>query len=199
MPIVHFLNVDDGDCSIIEHISGHTTVIDVCNATPATQASVAYEVKLRQLAANEKGTNGNFSQKSYPTNPVLYMLERDIKKVFRFILTHPDLDHMDGIESFFNTFTPTNFWDTANRDEKKDWNKGAHKYNESDWRFYKSLRDGKRQNAPTRLTLYSGAENQYFNTDGNGKPGGDGLYILAPTQRLWLPRMNVETTTTALT
>ena len=32
MPRVHFLNVNDGDCSIIEHLSGHITVIDVSAA-----------------------------------------------------------------------------------------------------------------------------------------------------------------------
>ena len=34
MATIHFLNVKEGDCSIIEHNSGHTTVIDVCNAKP---------------------------------------------------------------------------------------------------------------------------------------------------------------------
>lgn len=33
MGILHFLNVLDGDCSIIQHPSGHTTVVDVCNAS----------------------------------------------------------------------------------------------------------------------------------------------------------------------
>jgi len=34
MPKVHFLNVCEGDCTVIEHNSGHVTVIDVCNAGP---------------------------------------------------------------------------------------------------------------------------------------------------------------------
>jgi hypothetical protein len=34
MPQVHFLNVREGDCIVIQHISGHATVIDVCNAAP---------------------------------------------------------------------------------------------------------------------------------------------------------------------
>ena len=32
MSIVHYLNVKEGDCSIIKHGSGHTSVIDICNA-----------------------------------------------------------------------------------------------------------------------------------------------------------------------
>ena len=35
MPVIHFLNVGEGDCSIIEHNSGHISVIDVsCAKTP---------------------------------------------------------------------------------------------------------------------------------------------------------------------
>ena len=34
MATIHFLNVKDGDCSVIEHNSGHVTVIDVCMRPP---------------------------------------------------------------------------------------------------------------------------------------------------------------------
>lgn len=32
MPVVHYLNVKDGDCSIIQHALGNVSVIDICNA-----------------------------------------------------------------------------------------------------------------------------------------------------------------------
>ena len=32
MATIHFLNVKQGDCSVISHNSGRVTVIDVCNA-----------------------------------------------------------------------------------------------------------------------------------------------------------------------
>lgn len=32
MSTIHFLNVNDGDCSWIKHESGRVTVIDVCAA-----------------------------------------------------------------------------------------------------------------------------------------------------------------------
>lgn len=28
---IHFLNLKEGDCSLIEHNSGNKTVIDICN------------------------------------------------------------------------------------------------------------------------------------------------------------------------
>lgn len=32
MSVIHFLNVLEGDCNVIQHDSGRTTVIDVSNA-----------------------------------------------------------------------------------------------------------------------------------------------------------------------
>ena len=34
MPRIHFLNVKQGDCSIIQHISDRVTMIDICKAVP---------------------------------------------------------------------------------------------------------------------------------------------------------------------
>ena len=39
----HFLNVKNGDCSIIEHGSGHVSVIDVCNARKVTEEMTVNE------------------------------------------------------------------------------------------------------------------------------------------------------------
>ena len=111
MPTIHFLNVKDGDCSIIEHYSGHKTVIDVCNAKPVDprrEALMATEAKA------ERGISGNFQQKKYPVNPISYMRDHGINDIFRYVQTHPDMDHMDGIEALFDEFSPANFHDTAN-------------------------------------------------------------------------------------
>ena len=31
MAKIHFLNVEEGDCSIIQHNNGHVTMIDICS------------------------------------------------------------------------------------------------------------------------------------------------------------------------
>jgi beta-lactamase superfamily II metal-dependent hydrolase len=129
----------------------------------------------------ERGVYGNFNQKAYPVNPINYMRERDINSVFRFVLTGPDMDHMDGIKEFFSEFHPENFWDTDNNAEK-DFGEGS-PYNEDDWKFYRFLRDSEPEHDPKRLTLYSGAKNKYWNMDDAGG-GGDGIYILSPTVNL---------------
>ena len=69
------------------------------------------------MATSERGISGNFQQKKYPVNPISYMNDRGISSIFRYVQTHPDMDHMDGIEALFDEFNPTNFWDTANTKE----------------------------------------------------------------------------------
>jgi competence protein ComEC len=149
MGIVHFLNVKNGDCSVIQHATGRVSVIDVCNA---------YEERnklptLGELLATDAARLGNFNQKDYPLNPIRYLQSHGITDVFRFILTHADMDHMDGLKAFCTAFPPTNFWDTANKKEI-DFSRGS-PYNEADWQYYKSIRDGKLTSGPRRLVLHA--------------------------------------------
>lgn len=181
MPTIHFLNVKEGDCSIIEHYSGHKTVIDVCNAKPVDPRREALMV---MGAKAERGISGNFQQKKYPVNPISYMRDHGINDIFRYVQTHPDMDHMDGIEALFDEFRPTNFYDTDNTKEMPNSNWEGSSYRESDWKFYKRLRDTNPQTNPKRLTLYSGDRGAYRTEDWEGKPGGDGIRILAPTPEL---------------
>lgn len=178
MGVFHYLNVKQGDCSIIQHPTGHVTVVDVCNAASANQEEVALA-----KAIVEAGVPGNFNQKDTPVNPVAYLKKFGISSVFRFIATHPDMDHLDGIQSFFDEFSPVNLWDTDNECEK-DFSDGGGQYNEDDWDFYTSLRDGKPTTDPKRLTLFAGERGHYYNRDAEGQGGGDGLHILAPTPEL---------------
>jgi len=184
MPVVHFLNVNCGDCSIIQHGSGRNTVIDVCNARTLTLLEEVYASMQTSQAALEKGVNGNFNQKKYPVNPIAYMKNHGINSVWRFIATHPDMDHLDGIEAFFGAFPPTAFWDTDNNCEKEWGNGNNGGFSEDDWNFYKKLRDEKPMQNPKRLTLYAGNNGQFWNRDENNNAGADGITILAPTPEL---------------
>lgn len=183
MGIVHFLNVNEGDCHVVQHHSGHTTVIDVSNASATEEKTLAEET---QYVAKSLGVSGNFNQKAHPTNPITYLENLEISYLFRYVQTHPDMDHMDGIEDLFSTLTPINFWDT---DNKKEITEEFTKYKESDWKFYKKLRAD--QIDTKRLTLFDGSKGAYYNEDENGEGGGDGLRILAPTRAL-LDKCNEE-------
>ena len=175
MPTLHFLNVRNGDCSIIQHASGRVTVIDVCNASAPHDTGTA---SFGAFRAEDRAVSGNSQQKRYPANPIAYLVEHGVSSVFRYIQTHPDMDHLDGIEDFFRAFSPKNFWDTDNQEEKDLGPRAP--YREADWRFYKSLRDGRPQVNTKRLTIAANSRGLFYNQPN----GGDGLHVLAPTPDL---------------
>jgi len=177
MAVIHYLNVNEGDCSVVQHNSGRVSVIDVCNAQALTEKTRSADILAEALA---KATGGNFQQKKYPVNPIAYLKSHGIDSVFRFIVTHPDMDHLDGVEAFFDAFKPSNLWDTDN-DEEKDFENQT-RYREDDWKFYTNLRDTKPQSNPKWLTVYSGQIGEYWNKSGANP--GDGLHVLAPTPEL---------------
>ncbi len=179
MGTFHFLNVRNGDCSIIQHPSGHTTVIDVYNAS--SEALSEAQAIDAVVALDE--SRGNFNQKAFPVNLISYLKKFGISSIFRFILTHPDMDHIGGIEDLFNEFSPANFWDTDNACVKDDFGNGG-PHDEQDWLFYKALRDNRPTESPKRLVLYSGKRGKYYNQAEDGSGGGDGIYILSPTKEL---------------
>ena len=174
MGVVHFLNVKEGDCILISHPSSRNTVIDVCNAYEEL------EVSSRNISESLNKSGGNHRQKEHPVNPIEYLKKHNVSDIFRFVLTHPDMDHMDGLQALFNNFEVTNFWDTDNNKVIDSFEDG--RYKKEDWDFYQEIR--KKTTEPIVLHLYSGATGKYYNRNKEGNVGGDGLYILAPTKEL---------------
>ena len=171
MVTVHFLHVSPGACSIIEHDSGRITMIDVCNGRDPSSKG----------CAQGRGTFPSKSDLSV-VNPIQYLHDLNINSIFRFVATHPDMDHLDGIEDVFENFRVWNFWDTNNEKEDNDFKEG--RYREEDWDLYRKLRSKKSSYDITRLVLYPGAKGCYYNElDEQGK-GHDSLYIYAPTEDL---------------
>jgi len=182
---LHFMNVGQGDCIWIRHADAKNTVIDVCNGRSQEPAAKSDQMPLiremLEILELRKGVGGNFRQKDYPVNPVEYLKSFGVDSIFRFILTHPDMDHLDGIGDLFKEFGPTNFWDSENNKEMEEFDEG--RYSLADWEFYKSLRDGTNTSAK-RLTLYSGSKGVFYNQAEDGTGGGNGLHVLAPTKQL---------------
>jgi beta-lactamase superfamily II metal-dependent hydrolase len=181
MSVIHFLNVLEGDCNIIQHDSGRISMIDVSNAYNDKDTEEEKRVKASQeRAAMRKRTQVpsdkvDYNQKENPDNPIDYLKSNiGTSNIFRFIITHPDMDHLDGIQDLYSEFTITNTWDTDNN-EKKDLNTFFAGYNKEDWQFYVNLRDGKYTNTK-RLTLYPFQDNQFWNEDN--------IKILCPTEEL---------------
>ena len=172
MARVHFLNVGDGDCIIIEHASGRITMMDICSGNLVTSREAAL-TKALQLST----VRGNFRMCQFPNNPIDYLRQISASQVFRFILSHPDMDHMDGFDNLFTKTTIVNYWDSGVRKPKPDF--AGSPYNEADWDRHIAVRDG--QTNITALTVRAGNSFRYANKEEDGSAGGDGLHILAPS------------------
>jgi beta-lactamase superfamily II metal-dependent hydrolase len=147
---VHFLNVGKGSCKIIEHPSGRISMIDIDNC---------------RIGENEKTL----------TDPTEYFLKKfKGRGVFRFILTHPDLDHMSGIDDLAAKETICNFWDTNNNKKIDDDSWKDSLYEKRDWDHYLKLRQSTEN--PKSLQLYRDAKADYWTQDG--------ISILSPTTEL---------------
>ncbi len=177
MSKIHLLNVKNGDCTIIEHDSGRLTMIDICAGNIETETEPQKSELEYLLSANPKG---NYGMCNKPTNPIEYLKKIDKTRLFRFILTHPDMDHLDGFNNLANNISICNFWDTGAKKEKPDFSNGP--YKEEDWDRYIKFKEG-HYNARS-ISQLAGAKFAYANEDENGNEGGDGLYILAPDKEL---------------
>ena len=175
MSSVHFLNVRQGDCILLRHNSGRSTLYDICagNIPRATQAQSILE-KLSPA-------RGNFQMCEHPTNPLDYLQRLGLSSIWRFILSHPDMDHLDGFNALMDEINLTVFWDSGVRREKPDFESGF--YLEEDWDRYVKVRDGREPSVQT-LKAHAGDRFKYANLNGDGISGGDGLYILAPDPAL---------------
>lgn len=175
MERVHFLNVKQGDCIWIEHSSGRHTVIDICNGNADNEEELIEDRKniydRDDTVIESSDTSGNYNQKAHPTNPIEYFLRNGMKNIFRFILTHPDMDHMDGIERLFRKFDVVNFWDTDNNKTNASFNVG---YKKEDWYFYQLIRQGGED--INVLQLLAAAKGEYYTNDR--------IEILSPTAEL---------------
>jgi competence protein ComEC len=162
--------VNPGDCSIIQHNSGRVSVIDVCCGY--TDESVLEKIL--------RTAQGNFRHGDYPTNPIEYLKRLVVKDVWRFISTHPDMDHLDGFHALGSAFPIGNFWHSGVRRDKPPF--GGTRYKEADWDYYVKVRDNQaRVNSAIRQ---AGDLFPYANQKADEGSRIDGLYILAPDQKL---------------
>lgn len=179
MSTLHFLNVGPGDCIILEHASKRVTVYDICGGNRGATGRMAAQMLER---AGVPTAPGNFRMCEQPTQPLDYLARYVGRSVFRFILSHPDMDHLDGFNCLTDGFNVSNFWHSGlDRDKPEFGDEGP--FREEDWDRYEKVRDGN-EPGTTSLLKRAGARFQYANRYSDGSAGGDGLYILAPDDGL---------------
>ncbi|MDE2102109.1 MAG: hypothetical protein KGL39_32990 [Patescibacteria group bacterium] len=186
MLTVHFLNVGHGDCTIIAHPSGRLTMIDINNSQNYDQDT------LREMAHEELRKSYGIVASASPlvealtmdkmakraprelTDPIQFMKDTyPGVSLWRYIQTHPDLDHMRGLRRLDEEIGFTNFWDTANDKVVTSFRSDADRV---DWRSYRGRSSRK---------LYTRGDSCFaFGKEENGMPGGDNIEILSPNAEI---------------
>ena len=179
MARIHFLNVKQGDCIVLEHNSGRTTVFDICAGNIARQRSAAPSIL---ATSGITPAPGNFRMCHHPTNPLDYLTGLQKTEIWRFVLSHPDMDHLDGFDALLDEFPVRHFWDSGARKHKPDFgNFGG--YREEDWDRYAKVIAGD-ETGTRSIQVRSGAKFKYANQDDTASGVGDSLHILAPDNNL---------------
>lgn len=107
---IFILNVGRGSCTVVAHPSGRRSMIDINNGEelrPMEREILLSEGAATRLAALEAAL----------VNPIEWYRERYSGDVWRFILSHPDIDHMSGLRCVLRRehFGATVFWDLPHR------------------------------------------------------------------------------------
>lgn len=191
MSIVYFLNVGRGDCSIIGHDSGRLTMIDINRVISNTYEKLKNESRImterslfslksfnilsnKNLSLGLGATNpkGNFNKAQHPTDPIKFLQENYFgEKIWRFILTHPDMDHLKGLKNLSDEIGFINFWSYHNSKDSTNFKEE----DKEDWNFYQNILNKKEQNI-CFLKLINTNNYQYLPSDE--------LTILSPSDEL---------------
>lgn len=190
MPLrLHFLNVGHGDCTIIEHHSGRISMIDINNSKslPETDRdALAHDLGISKAEFLQRGVAAaGFSWEDYYrsllVDPAEYYLENLPQSgIFRYIQTHPDMDHMSGLHRFFvqEGIELQNMWDTSHSKTFTESDFDSYRFDYADWQTYQLLRSGTQPDGQDLKVLRNlqGESRDYWDQDG--------IEVLAPNSDL---------------
>jgi beta-lactamase superfamily II metal-dependent hydrolase len=186
----HFLNVGHGDCTMLEHDSGRITVIDINNSkslpdTDVEALAMAHDITTAVFRSGGAPPNGFDSwedyYQSFLVDPYEYFTAAfgADATVFRYIQTHPDMDHMSGIHRFFTQENVglINMWDVHNS-KTLDPDGFPARFDPADWETYQAMRAGKKGDGSDLKVLnpLAGESRDFWNEDS--------ISVLAPTADL---------------
>jgi competence protein ComEC len=131
---------------------------------PSTGISALSRLMLQKTEAEQKLQEA----KDKLTNPIDYLRAKFTgKSIFRYIQTHPDMDHMAGLYRIWaeEKIPIANFWDTHHCIEKEEFAKrtGAVNHDIRDWQTYLALR--KSTSDPKVLRLTNGVRGDFYQQD----------------------------------
>jgi competence protein ComEC len=190
---LHFLNVGHGDCTFVEFPSGRLAMVDINNSKSlpekdqiglAAAKGLSLDVfKGRGIVIEAGKTSWEDYYRSLLVDPVDYYSDHFAgRSIFRYIQTHPDMDHMSGLDRFFfqEGIELLNFWDTDHNKNPSSTEEGftSGRYSWDDWLGYQKLRNGRGPAESEHRVLHPLRrwENSYWSEDA--------MDILSPTAEL---------------
>ncbi|WP_052711011.1 hypothetical protein [Pseudofrankia sp. DC12] len=190
MPLtVHFLNVGHGDCTMIDLPSGRLMMIDINNSKSLPDDDVDALAEARGMSPwifksvrLAEGGRASWEEhyRSMLVDPFDYYQEHFAgRSIFRYVQTHPDMDHMSGLHRFFwqEKVTLENFWDVAHGKTFTENDFKGPRFSYDDWLAYTALRGGRGpDNKQQVIHNLRGAQAQYWLEDK--------ITILSPTASL---------------
>jgi len=138
MSIIRSFSVGEGDMFFIKHDNDNFTIIDCC------MSEEDRDLLVKELKSQSKDKN-----------------------IIRFISTHPDDDHIQGLSFLHEKMNIRNFYCVKNQARKADWT--------DDFGQYCALRDDDSK----AFYLYRGCERKWINQS-DAVRGGSGIHILWP-------------------
>ncbi|MBX3133425.1 MAG: hypothetical protein KF689_08600 [Gemmatimonadaceae bacterium] len=179
MSAVHLLNVGPGDCTVIQHASGRVSLLDICCANAQrTHARVSMAKIFESVAAG-----GNFRMCDSKEQPLDYLQRLGVSRIWRFILSHPDMDHMDGLAALLDNISVQHFWDSGVRRAAPDFAPGS-PYLQADWDAYEALISGSGSSMGAPVQTLEVLAGNRFSFANEPPDSHDGIYILAPDKSL---------------
>ena len=156
---VHFLNVGHGDCTIIHHPKsekrkeGRVSVIDINDWDHLKSGEADRPIAGLSSFLEQQSSSGFFKKQiseeeyaeKYLDDPTNYYKKKfgGLKnRVWRFISTHPDMDHLAGIKQFQEEVEFDVMWDNPHSKEMDTGDGWYEKFNREDWHRYEEIRSG---------------------------------------------------------
>lgn len=186
----HHLNVGHGDTLVIEFCdTKRLMVIDMNRSSEFDDSSESeiinealesvddnFKVLYRIGIYDKKKLFETAGYKLKLTDPIDYIKALGYNHVFRFIQTHPHMDHLTGINALYESIPILNFWC-----HKNEFDQDESKLTDSqknDWKLYKKFRDtnNTKIGATTVIRPYASHKRDFWNQDG--------ITILSPDSNL---------------
>lgn len=180
---IHFLNVGHGDCCIVEFIdNSRIAMVDINRTSEMDEQSLtelAESFSISMVSLYGRTVTAALESAGYDIelqDPISYLNDMNASSVFRYISTHPHMDHLSGLNALNTDFSIVNVWIIKNnyaQDESE-----LSESQKEDWDLYKTFRDTDetKLNGTTIIRPEEGSEASFYTEDE--------IQILAPNDDL---------------